>query len=107
EAGELARGRELEPRHVGQIVTRDDAGNTVRVPRHDMAAQLVADLQRPLEIELRPDGPVPGRGHTQGLGSGIDVEPGLLSGALAALDAGCHYRQADAVAGDGSAVGNR
>jgi hypothetical protein len=42
-----------------------------------------------------------GGGHGQRLGSGIDVEPGL-----ALRDAGSDDRQADAVAGNRSAVRN-
>ncbi len=41
------------------------------------------------------------RGHTQRLGGGIDIEPGLF-----ALDAGGDDGEADAVAGDRSAVGD-
>jgi hypothetical protein len=40
--------------------------------------------------------------EAQRFGGGIDIEP-----CLAAIDAGLHHRQADAVAGDGCTVGNR
>ena len=58
EARQFARGSQLEPRHVGQIVARDDGGNAVGMAGDDMAAELVADFERPFEIEPGADMPV-------------------------------------------------
>ena len=49
---------QLEPRHVGQIVARDDGGDAVGMAGDDMAAEFVADFQRPFEIEPGADVPV-------------------------------------------------
>ena len=50
----------------------DELGDAVDMARDDMAAELVADLQRAFEIEPRALLPGAGRGHPQGLGRGID-----------------------------------
>ena len=71
-------------------------------PRDDMAAELVADLQRALEIEPRALLPAPGRGHPQRLGGGIDRKQVRLP-PLAGLDHG----QADAGMRDRGADGDR
>src|SRR6266481_7337912 len=65
----------------------------------DMAAQFVADLQGAFEIELCSGDPMLRGGHAERFGGGIDIEPGL-----AALDARGDHREANAVAGDRSAV---
>ena len=93
------RGAQVEPRHVGQIVTADDNGDAVDMAGNDMAAEFVADFQRPLEIEPGADTPMPCRGHAQGLGGGVDLEPGPAAG-----HAGSDHGEAHAVAGDRCAV---
>jgi hypothetical protein len=71
------------------------------MPRDNMAAEFVADLQCALEVEFCPFSPVLGGGHAERLGGGVDLEPGL-----AVLDAGADHGQANAVAGDRGAVGD-
>ena len=51
ETHQLARRAQREPRHVGQVLARDQLGDAVDVAGDDMAAELVADLQRAFEIE--------------------------------------------------------
>src|ERR1700738_2220247 len=65
----------------------------------DMAAEFVADLQRALEIEPGADGPMLRGGHAECLGTGIDIEPGLVT-----LNTRGDHGEADAVAGDRSTV---
>ena len=66
-----------------------------------MAAEFVADLQRPLEIEFCTLGPVFCRGHAKRLGRGVDLEPGFVT-----LNARTDHGEADPVAGDRGAVGD-
>ncbi len=101
EARQFPCGAQFEPRHVRQIVAPDDASDAVGVTGDNMAAEFVADLQRPLEIEFCALDPVLRRGHAERLGGGIDFEPGP-----AAFDAGSDHSKADAVAGDRGAVGD-
>ena len=83
--------RKREPRHVGQVLARDQLGDAVGMAGHDMAAKLVADLERAFEIEPRALPPAARRGHPQRLGRGIDRKPGA-----AALLAGLDHGEADA-----------
>ena len=99
EAREFARGSQLESRHVGQIIARDDGRDTVGMAGDDMAAELVADFQRPFEVEPGADMPVSCRCHGEGFGGGVDLEPGPAPGRAGANDGEAH-----AAAGDRSAV---
>src|SRR5215471_5460832 len=64
-----------------------------------MSAQFVAEFQRPLEIDPAPGAPAAYRRDAQGLGRGIDREPGAPT-----LLAAIHDRQADARTGDRCAL---
>ena len=81
------------------------------MPGDNVAAELIADSERPLEIEPGADIPMPGRGHAKRLGGSIDVEPGLvdrglIGRSLAAFHTRTDHSQADAVTGDRGAIGN-
>ena len=91
--------RKHEARHVGQVLARDDLGKAVDVAGDHVAAEFVADFQRPLEIDPRAVPPAAGRGDAQRLGGGIDGKPGA-----AVLLAGLDHGQADAGAGDRGAL---
>ena len=70
-------------------------GEAVGVTGDDVAAELVADLERALEVDPGAAPPAPDRGEPQRLGGGIDREPGAIA-VLAARDHG----EAHAAAGD-------
>ena len=93
------RRAQHEARHVGHVLARDHAGDAVDMAGDQMAAELVAEFERPLEIDARAVAPAPDRGDAQRLRGGIDRKPGA-----AVLLAGADHRQADAGAGDRGAL---
>ena len=58
-------------------VDRDDAAQTIDMARDDMAAQLVAELRRPLQIDRVPRGPAAQRRLVQRLARHLDREPAV------------------------------
>ena len=76
-------------------------GKAVGMAGDDVAAELVADLERALEIDARARSPAPTRGHAQRLGGGIDREPGAV-----AVPAARDHGEAHAAAGDRGADGD-
>ena len=102
ETRELRAASQFEPRHVGQIVTRDDGRNAIDMAGDNMAAEFVADLQRAFQVELWCPRPSVRPWSAERLRRGIDVEPGAAASAPE-VDHG----QADAVAGDRRAIGDR
>ena len=80
----------------------DDRRDAVHVARDDMAAEFVADLERALEIDPRPDLPVANRRAVEGFGRRIDLEPAAVA---ARLDG--DHRQAGSAAGDRGAERDR
>src|SRR5262245_39220897 len=95
----LARRAQHEAGHFSQVFAPHDRGDPVHVADNQMSAQFVAEFQRPLEIDLGPLTPTAHRRDTQGLGCGINREPGA-----ATLLAGIHNRQTDARTGDRCAL---
>ena len=79
--GERARRADVEagasaPRVLARrhLLARDDLGDAVHMAGDDVAAELVADLERALEIDPRARRPVADGGARQRLGRGVDVE---------------------------------
>src|SRR5262249_51063646 len=97
EAGKVGGSAKGEPRHVGPVLARRDYGEAVDVSRNDMAAELIADLERPFEVDTPAHPPMPGRGHVQGLGGRVGGEECAV-----AVFSTRHGGQAHAVAGDRS-----
>src|SRR5262249_25728374 len=66
----LERRRHLDREAHGLLLrpALDDTPDAVDMARDDMAAQLVADLERSLEVDARADLPVLDRGEAQRLG---------------------------------------
>src|SRR5207237_4213919 len=81
-----ARDHADAPR-IADLLDRRDLADPVDMAGDDMPAELVADLERALEVDLRAFGPEAGRSAALGLGRDVDREP-----ALALVDDG----QADA-----------
>ena len=77
EFGELARRFEREAHRFAFVLACHDRGHAVDMARHDVAAELVADLQRALEVDAgagegdrrtrgSPSSPAPGRAFCAG-----------------------------------------
>ena len=99
---QILRRADKEMRHAVEIAPGEDFRDPVDVAAHHMAAKLVADLKRPLEVDMAPLPPFPERRHRERLGP--DVE-GDRRTAHARLDA--DHCQARAGIGDRGADGNR
>ena len=84
-----------------EIVAADELGDPVHMAGHDVAAELVPDAQRALEIEPCADPPASRRGDGERLGGGIGGEPGVPI-----LLAGTDHGEADPIAGDRSTIGD-
>src|ERR1700680_1042393 len=67
ESGELGWNLDGEAAAVAIGPGGEEAGEAVDVARHDVPAQLVAGLQRPLQIDALPALPGAKRGLAQGL----------------------------------------
>ena len=88
---ERARHADADARRIAFGTDADDLGDRIDMAGDDMAAELVAQAQRALEVELRAFAPQVGGGPRDGFGRNIDREP-----VVALVDDG----QADARAGD-------
>src|ERR1700733_9244834 len=65
-------------RHTIEIAPRQDLGDPIDMAAHHMAAEFVADLQRPLEVDA-PARPPSAKGrHRQRLGADVESERGTL-----------------------------
>ena len=98
----VARRAKRKARHIGHVLARNDGGKAVDMTGDHMAAQLVAQFQRALEIDLAARPPAAGGGQPQRLGGGINREPGAPV-FFASLDDG----EADAGAGHRRALHQR
>ena len=96
EFGEVARRLQREAHSLALVLARHDLGHAVDMARHDVAAELVADLQRALQIDARAGLPAGSGGKPQRLFPGLDLEPALIGAALRQRDDG----EANAGAGD-------
>ena len=77
------RRAQREPRHVGQVLARENFGDAVDMAGDDMAAQLVAELEGAFEIDAGAVAPAADSGQPQRFGRGVDRKPGaavLLAG---------------------------
>ena len=102
EARELAPApRRVKRRELAVGADVDDAADAVDVPGHDMPAELVAGLERALQVDAPAGLPVAERGLAQRLVGDVDLED-----AAAARAADLGRRQAGAVAGDRGADGD-
>src|SRR5262249_49798534 len=89
-------------RHLGVILALDQRREPINVPGNDMSTKLVANLERPLEIDARAMAPATDRGDPQRFGRGIDRKPGV-----AILLADADHGHAHARAGNRGAFDNR
>ena len=76
EPRQCGRRAQRQARHFGQIVARQKFGDAVDMTGHEVPAELVAEPQRALEIELRAAPPGAGRRDPQRFGSRVDGEGG-------------------------------
>ena len=93
--------RRLEPeaRRLAEVVALHDRRDPVDMAAHHVSRQLVAELERPFEIDAPADVPLRGGGDVERLRRRVDLEHGLAAlGAVAR-----HHGHADAVAGDRAA----
>src|SRR5262249_14337452 len=75
ETGKLCRRAKREPRHVGQILARNHVSEALGMTGDDVPAELIAELERALEIDARALPPAAGRGHPQRPGGGFPRAP--------------------------------
>src|ERR1700677_1971324 len=61
-------------RHAVKIAARQDLGDPIDMVAHHMAAELVADLQRPLEVDAPPCPPSAEGCHRKRLGADVESE---------------------------------
>src|SRR5580692_5605732 len=61
-------------RHTVEIAPRQDPGHSIDMAAHHMAAELIADLQRPLEVDMSPRPPLPERRDGKRLGAEVESE---------------------------------
>src|SRR5256885_15041318 len=99
---ELRRCAQRDSRHLGQVIACNHGREPISVTCDQVAAQFVAELECAFEIDFRSMAPTASRGEPQGLGGGIDREPGA-----AVLLARADHGQADAGAGDRGAFDDR
>src|SRR5207253_2659986 len=102
EARKIMRRAPDHARHLGVIIALDQRGEPVDVSGNDVSAELVADLERPLEIDARAMAPAADRGDAQCFRRGIDREPGA-----AILLTNADHCHAHARAGDRGTFDNR
>ena len=82
-------------RHAVEIATRQDLGDPIDMAAHHMAAELVADLERPLEVDAPPFPPSAKSCHRKRLGADVESERRTLPPRLDA-----NHREARAGIGD-------
>ena len=93
----MRRRAQAEADRLAFLLAGDDLGHAIDMARDDVAAQFVADLERPLEIEPCPLNPCVGRGQAERFFPGLDLEPaGVRANVWQGDD-----RQARAGTGDG------
>src|SRR6185436_1483040 len=77
--GDIARERgprdQADAQRIADRLDRGDLADAVDMAGDDMAAKLVADLERALQVERRALGPESRRGAALRLGRDIDREP--------------------------------
>src|ERR1700722_1045715 len=88
-------------RHAVEIAPRQDLGDSIDMAADHMAAELVADLQRPLEVDAPPRPPLPERRDCKRLGAEVESERRTFTPRLDANNG-----EARARIGDRSAQGN-
>ena len=93
-AGQFTRGAQGDARAVALAAHLHDLGHAIHMARHDMAAQFIPDLERPLKVQGAAHTPQIEIGFRHGFGADFHVKPIITKR---------HNRQADPVTGDRSA----